>query len=85
MYRDKAQWAAVRNRVLVEGIPRRQVARETGISLTVVRKMLDHPAPPPPVRGMRPRPKLGPYLTTIESMLASDRSEFQVEQVILPH
>jgi transposase len=80
MYRDKAQWAAVRNRVLVEGASRRQVARETGISLTVVRKMLYHPAPPPPVRGMRPRPKLGPYLTTIESMLASDRSEFQIEQ-----
>ena len=32
MYREIAQWRQIRRRVLVDGTPKKQVARETGIS-----------------------------------------------------
>jgi len=32
MYRDVVQWSQIRNRILVRGISRRQIVRETGIS-----------------------------------------------------
>jgi DNA-binding CsgD family transcriptional regulator len=45
MYRDVAQWLTIRHRVLVGGIPQRQIARETGISPKTIRKMLSYPHP----------------------------------------
>jgi transposase len=52
MYRDRVQWTKVRRRILVQGIPIRQVARETGISRKTVRKMLIYPLPKP--HGVQP-------------------------------
>jgi transposase len=69
MYRDVAQWLTIRHRVLVAGIPQKQIARETGISPKTIRKMLTHPHPQP----YRPRshryPKLGPHTASIRRML----------------
>ena len=45
MYRDVVQWSKIRNRILVKGISRRQVVRETGISSKTVSKMLVHTHP----------------------------------------
>ena len=72
-YQDKAQWDAIRRRVLEEGASRRQVARETGICLTTIAKMLRHTNPPPPVKGVAPRRKLGPFIETIERMVGVER------------
>ena len=69
MYRDKAQWTAVRNRVVVDGVSQHQVKREEKISRETISKMAANRTPPSPVRGLKRRTKLGPFLRTIEKML----------------
>ena len=69
MYRDVAQWAKVRRRILVEGVSQRQVARETGISPKTVRKMLAHPHPQPYGPRSRRYPKLGPHTASVRRMV----------------
>jgi transposase len=69
MYSDTEQWLRIRHRILVEGISRKQVVRETGISMNTVRKMLAHPQPVPYGPTQRVYPKLGPYVDTIQRML----------------
>jgi transposase len=69
VYRDTEQWLKVRHQVLVEGISRKQIARDTGIDIKTVRKMLAHPQPPPYGPRHRVYPKLGPFIDTIQRML----------------
>ena len=69
MYRDVAQWAGIRRRILREGASIRQVVRETGISRNTVRKMLDHPLPKPYGPRSRRYPKLGPHTASVQRML----------------
>jgi transposase len=69
MYRDAAQWASIRRRILREGASIRQVVRETGISRKTVRKMLDHPLPKPYGPRSRRYPKLGPHTASVQRML----------------
>jgi transposase len=69
MYRDGAQWAKIRHRILVEGVSRQQVARETGISPKTIRKMLTHPYPQPYGPRSRRYPKLDPHTASAQRML----------------
>src|SRR4051794_10843336 len=69
MYRDVAQWAKIRYRILVEGVSRRQVVRETGISRKTIRKMLAHPHPQPYGPRSRRYPKLGPHTASVRRMV----------------
>jgi hypothetical protein len=69
MYRDVVQWIGIRRRVLREGIPIRQVVRETGIHRKTVRKMLDHPLPKPYGPRSRGYPKLGPHTTSVQRLI----------------
>jgi transposase len=69
MYRDVAQWAQIRRRILVEGVSRQQVVRETGIDPKTIRKMLAHPHPQPYGPRSRKYPKLGPHTASIQRML----------------
>jgi transposase len=69
MYRDVAQWAKIRRRILVEGVSQRQAARETGISPKTIRKMLAHPHPQPYGPRSRRYPKLGPHTASMRRML----------------
>jgi transposase len=69
MYRDVVQWTKIRNRIQVDGISRRQVARETGLSPRTISKILAHTHPqrlPPKRRNFR---KLGPHIASIQRML----------------
>jgi transposase len=72
MYRNVAQWSAIRDRVHRKGISIRQVAREAGISPKTVRKMLDHPLPQPCRPRSRRYPKLGPHTGSIRRMLGQN-------------
>src|SRR5262245_34593814 len=69
MYSDVAQWQHIRRRILVKGTPKKQVARDTGISRKTINKMLKHQHPP----GYNPRspryPKLGPYIPALDRLL----------------
>ena len=69
------QWNEIRRRVLVEGISRRQVQRETGLHWKTLKKMLEHSAPPG-YRQKRPRPrrKIGPYEERIRQILREDQA-----------
>jgi transposase len=74
MYTDVEQWLNIRHSILVEGISRKQVVRETGISMNTVRKMLRHAQPVSyPVRPTT-HPKLGPFISTIQGWLRQTRA-----------
>ena len=45
MYHDVAQWTMIRRKVLEEGVSRRKLSRETGLSRKTIRKMLLHELP----------------------------------------
>ena len=49
------QWSEIRRRVLVEGVSRRQIIRETGMHWETLQKILQH-SEPPGYRQSRPRP-----------------------------
>ena len=74
VYCDMKQWVDIRRKVLVEGVSKRQVLRETGMHWTTLEKILSH-GEPPGYRARAPRPKLkvGPYLERIAQILESDK------------
>ena len=75
VYADMEQWTEIRRRVLVEGVSRRQILRETGMHWRTLRKILHHSQPPGyRMEQPRPHPKLGPYLERIEQILKEDLS-----------
>lgn len=62
MYRDIEQWTETRRRVLIEGVPKRQILRETGMHWTTLEKILAYSAPPGyRLQAPRPQPKIGLY------------------------
>jgi transposase len=67
-------YGRVRRTVLVDGRSQREVAREFGISRTTVQKMLRYAVPPGYQRQQAvKRPKLGPWLGTVDAMLEGDK------------
>jgi transposase len=72
MYRDVAQWHEIRSRILERGTPKKQVARDTGISRHTINKMLMHENPPS--HGPRRYPKLGPYISAIDRLVRESAS-----------
>jgi transposase len=69
------QWTEIRRRVLVEGVSRRQVLRETGLHWKTLKKILGH-SEPPGYRQAAPRVKrkLGPYMERIGQILKEDKA-----------
>jgi hypothetical protein len=68
-------YAAVRRFVFVEGKSRREAARVFGLSRDTIAKMCRYSAPPSYVRSKAPeRPKLGPLVPVIDTILESDNS-----------
>ena len=74
MYRDLSQWTMIRRRVLDDGISRRQIVCETGISRGTIRKILLHKCPQPYHRRTFTHPKLGPHIDTINKLIIVDQS-----------
>ena len=69
MFTDMQQWADIRRRVLVEGVSKRQILRETGMHWRALEKVLANPEPPGyRIKVPRPRPKLGPFLDRIRDV-----------------
>jgi len=69
-------YARVRRAVQVDGMSRRQAAREFGVSRKTIQKMLAYSEPPGYARK-KPvlRPKLGPWLGIIDQILEDDPSQ----------
>ena len=69
------QWTEIRRRVLVEGVSRRQILRETGLHWRTLKKILEHPEPPGyQQKQARQRRKLGPFEARIEEILQADQA-----------
>ena len=70
MYHDVAQWTMIRRKVLEDGVSRRQLARETGLSRKTIRKMLLHELPQP-YRPRTPKhPGLQQHTATLDALAA---------------
>src|SRR5208283_4840277 len=68
-------YAAVRKFVFVEGHSQREAAQVFGLSRDTVAKMCRYSAPPGYVRTKPPeRPKLGPLVAVIDTILETDKS-----------
>ena len=75
MYRDMDQWIEIRRRVLIEGVSKRQILRETGMHWQTLEKILRHVEPPGYRRSGPPaKPRVGPYLGKITQILEADRN-----------
>lgn len=75
MYADMHWWSEIRRRVLVEGVSKREILRETGLHWSTLEKILTH-SEPPGYRGpaARDKPRLGPYLDRIREILEADKA-----------
>ena len=74
MYTDMEQWESIRRRVLVLGVSKRQILRETGMHWTTLEKILAHSSPPGyRSKTGRSKPKLGSYLSRIRQIIEDDR------------
>ena len=74
MYRDMQQWTDIRRRVLIEGVSKRQILRETGMHWTTLEKILSKSSPPGyQMQTLRQKPKLGPYVDVIQKILVRDK------------
>jgi len=62
MYCDIQQWREIRQRILEQGVPKKRVSAETGISRKTINKMLAHEQPPGHRRRRSRYPKLAPHL-----------------------
>ncbi len=68
------KWTEIRRRVLVEGVSKRQIIRETGIHWETLKKILENSEPPGYRKSQtKAKPKLGPYLHRIQEILQEDR------------
>ena len=75
VYRNMDEWMAIRRRVLVEGVSKRQVLRETGMHWTTLEKILAHSEPPGYRRRREPeKPKIGPHLGWLAEVLKADEA-----------
>ena len=68
------RWREIRKRVLVDGVSKRQIMRETGLHFKTLNKILSHSWPPgyrrtAPIR----RPKIDPCLFIIREILKQDK------------
>jgi len=74
VYKDMEEWLRIRQRVIVEGVSKRQVLRETGIHWKTLEKILGVSSPPGYQRVAPYRkPKMGAYLGRIEEILEQDK------------
>lgn len=74
MYTNMKLWLEIRRRVLVEGVSKRQIIRETGLHWQTLEKILQHASPPGYCRSKPVRkPKIAPYLDRIEQIIKSDK------------
>ena len=69
------QWQEIRRRVLVQGVSKRQILRETKMHWTTLEKILSHSSPPGYRQSRRRvRPKIDPHLDWIGDILLSDKA-----------
>ena len=67
-------WTEIRRRVLVEGVSKRRILRESGLHWKTLEKILTFSEPPGyRLKEVRSQPKLGPYLDRIRQIICDDK------------
>ena len=67
-------WTKIRRQILVEGISKRAVIRETGMHWKTLEKVLNHSEPPGyRMKEARKSKVVGPYLDRIKGIMAGDK------------
>jgi len=82
-----SQWAEIRHMSLVDGIPRREIARRLDLDIKTVRRALRADAAPPR-RVATPRPRgLDPHRTQVETWLLEDPrlTAKRIGKLLRPH
>ena len=75
MYRNMDEWIEIRQRVLRQGVSKRQILRETGMHWKTLKKILNNSSPPGYQRAKPIRKsKIGPYLDRIQEILKQDKA-----------
>ena len=75
MYVDMQWWEDIRRQVKVNGVPKREVLRKTGIHWKTLEKILNNSIPPGyQLKKERHRPKIGPFEERIGQILEADKS-----------
>ena len=80
-----SQWAEVRHLHLVEGVPKKEIARRLKLDVKTVRRAVGRQTPP--VRVSPPRPSsLEPWREQIEQWLREDRrtTAKRIRRLLLP-
>lgn len=75
MYTDMEQWATIRRKVLIDGVSKRQILRETGMHWQTLEKILTHSQPPGYRRRQPYSSKLDAHVDWVKSILESDKSQ----------
>ena len=83
MYRNATQWHRIRRSILENGVPKKRISRETGISRKTINKMLTHNDPPRYAHRRRNYPKLGPYIPRINQLLLDKDSVSTSTKIIV--
>ena len=75
MFTDMDKWTEIRRKVIVDGVSKRQIQRETGLAWKTLEKILEHSSPPG-YRRKTPyaKPKIGPYLDIIRRIIEADKN-----------
>jgi transposase len=73
MYAMMEQWLQIRQRVLREGVSKRQILKETGMHWTTLERILSNPTPPGYCRSKPTYSKIDPYRQRIREILQQDR------------
>ena len=74
VYRIMEQWTEIRQRVLRDGVRKRQNMRETGMHWETLKKILEHSSPPEHWRTKLPKkPKIDPYIDRIRQIFEQDK------------
>jgi len=76
VYADMEWWTEIRRQVLVEGVSKRQIQRETGIHWQTLEKILINSSPPGyRLSRSRVEPKIGPFKPLIAQIIETDKGE----------
>jgi len=75
VYTDMEQWAKIRRRVLIDGVSKRQIIRETGMHWQTLDKILTHSEPPGYRRRQPYSSKLDAHVDWVKAVLESDKSQ----------
>jgi transposase len=66
-------WTEIRRKVLVEGVSKREICRDYQLGWWTLEKILEHTEPPGyRTKERRAMPKLGPFTSVIDEILATD-------------